>query len=58
MSDDQPGSGVTHTVTIRIPPQDPDWTPQSWAEFKEAVKELATQYSGQVIEMTFEPPEE
>jgi hypothetical protein len=55
MSDDQPGSGVTHTVTIRIPPK--NWNAQSWAEFKEAVKELATDYEGQVIEMTFEPPE-
>jgi hypothetical protein len=56
MSDDQPGSGVTHTVTIRIPPPNPAWNPTSWAQFKQAVKDLATFYQGQVTEMTFEPP--
>ena len=54
MSDDQPGSGVTHTVTISIPPQTPPWNPTSWAEFKQAVKDLAEEYDGHVSEMTFE----
>jgi hypothetical protein len=54
MSDDQPGSGVTHSVTITIPPQ--GWTPTKWADFKNAVKALATTYQGQVTEMTFQSP--
>jgi hypothetical protein len=56
MSDDQPGSGVTHTVTITIPPPAQGWTPTAWAQFKQAVKTLATTYQGQVTEMTFNPP--
>jgi hypothetical protein len=55
MSDDQPGSGVTHTVTVTIPPR--GWNPTEWAEFKQAVKDLAEEYDGQVTEMTFKPPE-
>ncbi|HEY7650494.1 MAG TPA: hypothetical protein VID04_15980 [Methylomirabilota bacterium] len=56
MSDDQPGSGVTHTVTITIPAPTQGWNPTSWAQFKQAVKTLATTYQGQVTEMTFQSP--
>lgn len=52
MSDDQPASGVTHTVTIEIPPK--PWTPESWAEFKQAVKTLVKKYQGTITSMTFE----
>ncbi|HEY7363927.1 MAG TPA: hypothetical protein VIE37_07450 [Methylomirabilota bacterium] len=52
MSDDPPGSGVSHTVTIEIPPK--QWTPESWAKFKQEVKKLLKPYQGTITSMTFE----
>lgn len=52
MSDDQPGSGVTHTVTLEIPPR--SWNPQSWAEFKAKVKDIVAKYNGTITTLTFE----
>ncbi|MGH2392273.1 MAG: hypothetical protein ACRDGH_02090 [Candidatus Limnocylindria bacterium] len=52
MSDEPPGSGTSHTVTIEIPPK--PWTQESWVEFKKRVKELVKNYNGTITSMTFE----
>ncbi|HSF06646.1 MAG TPA: hypothetical protein VLG10_12720 [Methylomirabilota bacterium] len=52
MSDDQPASGDTHTVTIEFPPQ--TWDAQKWKKFKDEVKSLAKSYGGKVTAMMFE----